>query len=77
MSGLILEQAQNLLLERVNMIKDAEEITLWDAARRVLAKDIYAEHDQPRFQGRPLTDMRSEAGTSAWPRRIILCALGY
>ena len=47
MSGLILEQAQNLLLERVNMIKDAEEITLWDAARRVLAKDIYAEHDQP------------------------------
>ena len=47
MSGLILEQAQNLLLERVNKIKDAEEITLWDAGGRVLAKDIYAEHDQP------------------------------
>lgn len=54
MSGLILEQAQNLLLERVNMIKDAEEITLWDAGGRVLAKDIYAEHDQPPFPRSPL-----------------------
>lgn len=54
LSGLILEQAQNLLLERVNMIKDAEEITLWDAGGRVLAKDIYAEHDQPPFPRSPL-----------------------
>ncbi len=54
MSGLILEQAQNLLLERVNMIKEAEEITLWDAGGRVLAKDIYAEHDQPPFPRSPL-----------------------
>ncbi len=54
MSGLILEQAQNLLLERVNKIKDAEEITLWDAGGRVLAKDIYAEHDQPPFPRSPL-----------------------
>lgn len=54
MSGLILEQAQNLLLERVNMIKDAEKITLWDAGGRVLAKDIYAEHDQPPFPRSPL-----------------------
>lgn len=54
MSGLILEQAQNLLLERVNMIKDAEEITLWDAGGRMLAKDIYAEHDQPPFPRSPL-----------------------
>lgn len=54
MSGLILEQAQNLLLERVNMIKDAEEITLWNAGGRVLAKDIYAEHDQPPFPRSPL-----------------------
>lgn len=54
MSGLILEQAQDLLLERVNMIKDAEEITLWNAGGRVLAKDIYAEHDQPPFPRSPL-----------------------
>lgn len=54
LSGLILEQAQNLLLERVNMIKDAEEITLWNAGGRVLAKDIYAEHDQPPFPRSPL-----------------------
>jgi len=54
LSGLILEQAQNLLLERVNKIKDAEEITLWDAGGRVLAKDIYAEHDQPPFPRSPL-----------------------
>ena len=62
MSGLILEQAQNLLLERVNMIKDAEEITLWDAARRVLAKDIYAEHDQPPFPRSPLDGYAVRSG---------------
>ena len=62
MSGLILEQAQNLLLERVNMIKDAEEITLWDAGGRVLAKDIYAEHDQPPFPRSPLDGYAVRSG---------------
>lgn len=62
MSGLILEQAQNLLLERVNMIKDVEEVTLWDAVRRVLAKDIYAEHDQPPFPRSPLDGYAVRSG---------------
>ena len=62
MSGLILEQAQKLLLERVNRIKDVEEVTLWDAARRVLAEDVYARHDQPPFPRSPLDGYAVRSG---------------
>ena len=54
MSSLILKQAQELLLERVERIEETEEIALLDGVGRVLAKDVLAGHDQPPFPRSPL-----------------------
>ncbi len=54
MNGLLLEQARNLLLERVNKIEETETVSLWEAAGRVLAEDVFAGHDQPPFPRSPL-----------------------
>lgn len=62
MSELLLQQAQNLLLERTEKITETEEIFLWEGTGRVLAEDIFAEHDQPPFPRSPLDGyaLRSE-----------------
>lgn len=49
-----MEDAVKLLLQKVNRIEETESISLWDAVGRVLAKDIYALHDQPPFPRSPL-----------------------
>lgn len=54
MSSLMIKQAQELLLERVERIKETEEIALWDGSGRVLAEDVLAGHDQPPFPRSPL-----------------------
>lgn len=54
MNELTLQQAENILLERVNQIRDVEEISLWDAMDRVLAEDIRAKRNQPPFPRSPL-----------------------
>lgn len=62
MSGLTLEQARKLLLERVKRIEDVEEVSLWEAARRVLSKDVFARHDQPPFARSPLDGYAVRSG---------------
>lgn len=54
MSELTLEQAQKLLLARVEKIQETEEILLWEGVGRTLAEDIFAQHDQPPFPRSPL-----------------------
>lgn len=54
MGELLLEQARNLLLERVERIEETEIVSLLDAPGRVLAEDIFAGHDQPPFPRSPL-----------------------
>lgn len=54
MSELTLQQARGLLLERVETIKETEEIFLWEGIGRALAEDIFAGHDQPPFPRSPL-----------------------
>ncbi len=54
MDELILEQARELLLERVHRVEEKEEILLYNAVGRVLAEDVVAEHDQPPFPRSPL-----------------------
>lgn len=54
MGELSLEQARELLLERVQRIEEKEEIFLCDAVERVLAEDVIAGHDQPPFPRSPL-----------------------
>lgn len=54
MEGLTLEQAVKALLEKVEKIEETEKIDLWDVVGRVLAEEIYAEHDQPPFPRSPL-----------------------
>lgn len=54
MDRLTLEQASDLLLERVKMIEEWEEIPLWDAFGRVLAEEVAARRDQPPFPRSPL-----------------------
>lgn len=62
MSELTLGQAQDMLLARVERIEETEMISLWDAADRVLAEDIFAGHNQPPFPRSPLDGyaLRSE-----------------
>ncbi len=62
MEGLALEQAVAILLDNVEKIMDREEISLWDAAGRVLAQDVTAQRDQPPFPRSPLDGyaLRSE-----------------
>lgn len=54
MAELLIEQAREILLERVKKIEETEEISLWDAVGRVLAKDITAGRNQPPFPRSPL-----------------------
>ena len=54
MNGLTLKQAQELLLERIEKVKETETISLWEGVDRILAEDITAEHDQPPFPRSPL-----------------------
>ncbi|MCI6120400.1 gephyrin-like molybdotransferase Glp [Dorea sp. YH-dor228] len=54
MNRLSLQQAQELLLERVEQIKETEKIVLWDVTGRVLAEDITATRNQPPFPRSPL-----------------------
>ncbi len=54
MDTLTLDTARNLLLARVEQKKEIEKIDLWDAGRRVLAEDIWAERNQPPFPRSPL-----------------------
>lgn len=49
-----LNKAQEMLLEKVDKIRETESISLWDAAGRVLAEDVFAGHDQPPFPRSPL-----------------------
>lgn len=62
MSELTLKQAQDMLLARVGRIEETEEISLWDAADRVLAEDIFAGHDQPPFPRSPLDGYALRSG---------------
>lgn len=62
MSELSLQQAQDLLLERTEKIKETEEIFLWEGTGRVLAEDIFAEHDQPPFPRSPLDGYAVRSG---------------
>lgn len=54
MERILLEQAEELLLSEAREIKDTEEISLWEAAGRVLSEDIMAVLDQPPFPRSPL-----------------------
>lgn len=54
MNALTLNQAQSLLLERLEKIEATEKVFLWEATGRVLAEDIYAGHNQPPFCRSPL-----------------------
>ncbi|MGI6094544.1 MAG: gephyrin-like molybdotransferase Glp [Lachnospiraceae bacterium] len=54
MEALKLEQALQILLSRVEQIKEAENVALWDAGGRFLAQDIIADRDQPPFPRSPL-----------------------
>lgn len=51
---LTLQDATKLLLDRVNKITEIEEVSLWDAGKRVLAEDIIAQRNQPPFPRSPL-----------------------
>lgn len=62
MSELTLKQAQDMLLARVGRIEETEVISLWDAADRVLAEDIFAGHDQPPFPRSPLDGYALRSG---------------
>lgn len=75
MEGLALEQAVAILLDNVEKIMDREEISLWDAAGRVLAQDVTAQRDQPPFPRSPLDGyaLRSEdIQTAAKDRPAVL-----
>lgn len=54
MELLTLEQAAEILLGKVNRIEEQEEISLWNAAGRILAQDVTAQRDQPPFPRSPL-----------------------
>lgn len=54
MDGLLLRDALNLLLERVEKIEESETVSLWNASGRVLAEDIVAKRNQPPFDRSPL-----------------------
>ena len=49
-----LEEAQKILIQHVETIRETEKVSLVDAAGRVLAEDIVAERDQPPFPRSPL-----------------------
>lgn len=49
-----LQQAVDVVLDHCATIKESEEVELWEARGRVLAKDIVADMDQPPFDRSPL-----------------------
>ncbi|MCQ2507367.1 MAG: molybdopterin molybdotransferase MoeA [Dorea sp.] len=51
---LTLQEATESLLASINIMKETERVSLWDAAKRVLAEDIKATKDQPPFHRSPL-----------------------
>ncbi|MGN0484504.1 MAG: molybdopterin molybdotransferase MoeA, partial [Lachnospiraceae bacterium] len=67
MDGLLLNDALNLLLERVEKIEESETVSLWDVSGRVLAEDVVAKRNQPPFDRSPLDGyaVRSEDLTGA------------
>lgn len=62
MSGITVDQARDILLEKVEQINETEVIPLWDSVGRVIARDIVAQHSQPPFPRSPLDGyaLRSE-----------------
>lgn len=77
MEGLTMEEAVELLLQRVDKIRETERVSLWDAVGRILAKDVYAGHDQPPFSRSPLDGyaVRSEDIANAsreYPVRLMV-----
>lgn len=49
-----LQQAVDIVLDHCPIIKEIEEVELWEALGRILAKDIVADMDQPPFDRSPL-----------------------
>lgn len=49
-----LQQAVEVVLDHCTTIKESEEVGLWEARGRILAKDIVADMDQPPFDRSPL-----------------------
>lgn len=54
MEGVTVEQALELMLEHIKVIKDIEEVELWSVPGRVLAEDMVAEFDNPPFDRSPI-----------------------
>lgn len=54
MEKLSLDEATKRLLEQVEPLQEAEEISLWDAKNRILAEDVFATRNQPPFARSPL-----------------------
>lgn len=52
--NLTLEEAEKVLLSRVEKIEKTEEINLWNCVGRVLSKDVTAIRNQPPFSRSPL-----------------------
>lgn len=62
MDKLTLDKAMEILLNQVHKIKEAEEISLWDAVGRILAEDVLAERNQPPFPRSPLDGYAVRSG---------------
>lgn len=54
MEGVTVEQALELILDRVNVITDVEETGLLHTSGRILARDMAAEFDNPPFDRSPI-----------------------
>lgn len=54
MEGVTVEQALELMLEHIKVIEDVEEVALWNAPGRILAKDMTAGFDNPPFDRSPV-----------------------
>ena len=54
MERVTLEQALEILLGKVDLIEEKEEVILWSVLGRILAEDIVAKKDQPPFPRSPL-----------------------
>lgn len=59
---LTLEEATSELLNSTGYIEETENVSLWDAANRVLAEDITATKDQPPFDRSPLDGYALRSG---------------
>lgn len=54
MEGVTVEQALELMLEHIEVIKDVEEVELLRAPGRILSEDMAAEFDNPPFDRSPI-----------------------